>query len=825
MSRNNYGQRETVDFDFDWRFLREATNNPIDASASELDDRGWRCIQTPHDFSIEQPFDRDAAVGGFGAYLAGGVGWYRKRFTLDSSFAGKRVWVEFDGVYRNSDVWWNDVHLGHRHYGFASFRYEVTEHIRLDGENVIVVRADNSDQPNCRWYSGSGIYRHVRLVATDPLCISPWGLHAWTARLVEGRAILEVRCTVENGRKMDVEPSIIAELHPRGTIDGRGKADDDSTPAALVEARIVSPLATGDTACSELTLELDRARAWSPDDPYLYHLECRIEIDGKTIDRVVVPVGIRTVEFNPEDGLLLNGVPTVLKGGNIHHDGGCVGAAVPEAVWRRRLGICKSIGANCVRFSHNPPAPELLDMCDEIGLLAIDEAFDKWAAPGAVLTWLARTHASFHEDWDIDLDAMVLRDRNHPSVILWSVGNEVVEYGDPSACLPIYRKLADRVRSSDSTRPVTMVFQYVTNRAEALHESGLAGEVDVLCLNYQETDYPIDRELRPDKLIIGTETKPYFTTVRDSKKAHYLPRNPWNDVVEHPYVVGGLLWPIIDYLGEETWPKNGWTGGIIDTCGWLKARSHYFQCVWSSEPQVRIQIRDPSLPVAPAKLSWETPKAIAHWNWPHKIGDLVHVETPTNCAQVELLLNGETCGTRSTKDSANNTIEWFVPYEPGVLEAHGLDNREIVATWTIETSGPAVRLQLETDREVLAADGHDAVHLEARIVDDSGRLVPDAETTVSFDVAGQGTLLGTDNGSHVSKVPYSSATRETFFGRALAVVRANRGGGTIRVRVTSPDYPAAEMVLGVREISPIDSSAIRTVPEDEGLLGEVLDEQ
>lgn len=777
---NRQDGRQEICFDFDWRFLLECPGASVRADSPEFDDRGWEIVQTPHDFSIGRVHDRGAPGRGAAGYLPGGVGWYRKRFPVADDLSDRHVYVEFDGIYRNSDVWCNGHLLGHRHYGYSSFRYELTGHLLPGAENVLAVRADNSDQPNCRWYPGSGIYRHVRLVVTNSLTIEPWGVYVTTNDALARTSTVRVRTTVGNARQGDSDCLL------RVTV-----ADPQGRRVAADECSLELP--AGGCVEADQSLYVDEPQPWSPDSPALYVATCELCEGERVVDSVRTRFGIRDIEFDPEHGFLLNGEVTKLKGGNVHHDGGCVGAAVPEAVCRRRLRAVKSLGANAVRTSHNPPAPEFLDICDELGLLVFDEAFDKWHAPLPNLPWLDRIHATFHEDWQADLDAMLLRDRNHPCVIIWSVGNEVIEYADPEQCLPIYRRLAERVRAVDPTRPVTMALQYLDHRQQCLHESGLAEAMDLICLNYQEQDYSSDRAQRPDRLILGTETLAYYGIRWQSRPPALIPhRNPWWHVVENDYVIGGLIWPIIDYLGEAGWPRNGYCTGLIDTCGWPKPRSNFFQCAWSEEPEVRIQVRDDSLPLARGKTAWDAPRMACHWNWPAHAGDVVYVHTPTNCETVELLLNGNSRGIRLAADFPNNTVEWHVPYEPGVLEAVGRNSDREVARWQLETSGPPVALQVLPDRSSLSGDGHDAVHVEVRVVDAEGRLVPDHDVDVGIDVTGPGEFLGMDNGYQVSKEPFSSPRRKTYFGRCLAVVRARRGTGTIGIRATSDELEADE---------------------------------
>jgi beta-galactosidase len=776
--------RQNLCFDFDWRFFLEA-DEAIQAQGPDVDDRGWPIVQTPHDFSIGRPFDKDAPAGGRGGHLPGGVGWYRKRFSIPQALAGKRVYVEFDGVYRNSDVWCNGVHLGRRAYGYSSFRYELTEHLEFGQENLIAVRVDNADQPNCRWYSGSGIYRHVRLVVTEAVAVAPWGLYFAASDVLGQQATLRAQTTLRAAAACKVQGRVVTDL-----------LSPDAEPIASAQSDFVA--AGGEDSIVQQELSVSSPKLWSPQSPLLYEAVTRVfDAEGTQVDEVRTRVGLRQIELHPEKGFLLNGEVTVLKGGNIHHDGGCVGAAVPESIWRSRLQAIKAVGGNTVRFSHNPPAPEVLDLCDELGLLAYDEAFDKWAAPLEPVPWLTRVYPTFEQDWKRDLEAMLYRDRNHPCVVFWSVGNEVVEYADPAQCIPIYKRLSEHVKQIDPTRPVTLALQYVGNRQEALHDSGLADLVDFISVNYQEMAYEDDRRQQPGKLILGSETKPYFTTARDSHVAKFLPRNPWRDVQAHDYVIGGLLWPIIDYIGEANWPCTGWTGGILDSTGKPKASSNFFQCAWSDKPQVRIQVRDETLPIQTRRLSWDCPRVIDHWNWPEKKEQLLHVETPSNCEEVQLLLNGQSCGLQRVEKTKNCTIDWYVPYEEGTIEALGRIDGKEVCRWSLETTGPAVKLQVLTDRESYEGDGHDAMQLEILVVDQQGRRVMNREVDVSLDVLGCGELLGMDNGDQITKQPYRCPRRRTHFGRCYAVVRPYRGQGRIRIRANCETLEPGEALVTV----------------------------
>lgn len=803
-----------ISFDFDWLFYQEAEGHPIDASPVNSNDRDWLPVQLPHDFSISQPVEEDSPGALMTGYISGGVGWYRKSFAVPpDALEGRRMFVEFDGIYRNSEVWINGISLGKRCNGYVPVRYDLTEHLNPGEDNLIAVRADNADLPNCRWYSGSGIHRHAWLESKNLLALEHGSVFVRTMNVSSEHATLRLNCKVSNGRPEAAGGRVLMRL-----LDASG--------GEVLREEQPFQLKAGETAPLEFSNEIRKPHLWSPETPYLYRLQIQVlDPTGEMADAETLRVGVREIALDNDQGFLLNGRSVKLKGGCIHNDGGCVGGAVPLAVWHRRLRAIKDLGANSLRMAHNPPPRELLDLCDEYGFLVMDEAFDKWemGANGGG-SWLSNVHPRFADDWQQDLDAMILRDRNHPSVVLWSMGNEVMEYCiDPAKCVETYRKLANRTKELDPSRPVSQALIYTTNREEALHESGLAEAMDLICLNYQEYNYAQDRERRPDKLILGTETRIHFGVPRKpsrpgaaielgeidvgigeiSKKGFYLPDNPWQVVESHDYVIGGLVWPMIDYYGEASWPNRGWTGGLIDTSGHPKTWANYFACAWSPEPRVRIQVRDENLPIARGRLSWEAPKSIDHWNWPDKHGQLVLVETPSNCEFVELLLNGESCGCRKTAAFRNQTIEWWVPYEPGTLEARGYngDRTQAVASWKLETAGEPTQLLVSLDRTELTGDGQDTVHVDVAFADAEGRIVRTEFRPVSIFVTGHGKLLGIDNGNMACSESPVANRRTTHFGRCVGIVRAKRGSGVVEIRVSSRGFPTEKRSVSVESES------------------------
>jgi len=509
---------------------------------------------------------------------------------------------------------------------------------------------------------------------------------------------------------------------------------------------------------------------------------------------------VRTARFDPQQGFFLNGKNMKLKGVCLHDDAGCLGTAVPERAWERRLELLREMGCNAIRMSHNPPAPEVLDLCDRMGFLVIDEAFDKWKSG----------YYSAHYDawWQRDLDAMIQRDRNHPSIILWSVGNEVREQGSTEGTQRL-KELVARVHETEPTRPVTYA-AHPGREPMCINNNGFADAMDVVCYNYQEPWYELDKQLDPQRIVVGSECYPFWHGRSDyhtDRKLHnfycdFAPVNPWYDVVQHDYVTGEFIWIGIDYLGESIgWPSKGWPNGLFDTCGFAKPRAGFHRSVWNTDPFVQIAVLDDSFDIDHGAAAWSWPKMARNWN--RTTRDVIaRVQTVTNADSVELLLNGESLGTRKTADYPNATLLWYVPYRSGHLKAIAKNDGREVTTDELYTAGVPARILLKGDRSLIAADGQDIAHLEVALVDAKGVLVPNDDRKIRFDVTGSGKLAGTDNGDLRSTEPYQGNERTTRWGRCLAVVRAYRQAGEIRLTATTDGLPTSTAVIHSQDSEP-----------------------
>jgi beta-galactosidase len=763
-------ERTRERFDEDWRFFK---GDPAAAQGMDFDDRAWRGLDLPHDWSIEEAPDPKMPEGRQSGFFPGGVAWYRKRFTVPADTRGCRVIIEFDGIYHRSDVYINGKHLGHRPYGYVSFQYDLTPHIRYDGANILAVRVDHSDAPTSRWYSGSGIYRHVWLTTCDPLHVARWGTWVTTPQISSDSASVRIRTSIQNESGQTATYTLVTAID-----------DPEGRHIEAVETEASTP--AGGSSDHDQTMLLRNPQRWSVDEPRVYMVRTSLREGGQVRDTYRTSFGIREARFDARKGFILNGRQLKLKGVCLHQDAGCLGAAVPERAWERRLLVLRDMGCNAIRMSHNPPAPELLDLCDRTGFLVMDEAFDKWRSDGYY-------GKLFNQWWKADLDAMLLRDRNHPSIVIWSVGNEVGEQGRPEGT-EIARQLVDHVHRRDPTRPVT--YASVPDRKDrCVNNNGFAEAFDVVGYNYQEDWYKQDKQEHPDRIVLGTECYPFFRRKARSGGYDLVPVNPWYDVVAHDWVAGQFIWPGFDYLGESTgWPSKGWCNGLIDTCGFPKARAGFHRAAWRSDPVVQIAVLDDSLDIDHGRAAWGWPKMARHWNFPTR-DRVIRVQAFTNCRTVELICNDKSFGRRESANYPNSTIEWDVPYEMGRLRAIGGNGAGPLATDEIRTAGSPAAIVLRPDRTSIRADAQDICNLEVNLVDKDGVLVPNSDRLISFDVVGAGRLIGTDNGDLRGIESYRSPRRTTRWGRCLAVVQASRSPGTITVRGTSEGLPPATVVL------------------------------
>ncbi|WP_375353367.1 glycoside hydrolase family 2 TIM barrel-domain containing protein [Paenibacillus enshidis] len=714
--------RTILPFNTDWRFTE---GNYAGADKKDYDDSKWRQLNVPHDWSIEKPFDPYMEFGGNHAYLPRWtVGWYRKHFRLAANEAGQRVYIQFEGIHNNSEVWINGHFLGNRPYGYVSFQYDLTPYILWDEENVISVKVDNTPMPPDRWYSGSGIYRNVWLISTSQVHVAGWGTYITTPEITADKARINAEIQMQNHDDQQVECTVVTKiLDVAGTL--LGKAETRQFLAGQETLKVVQEA------------EVHNPELWSPKSPAMYEARTMIYCEGVEVDRYTTPFGIREIKFDAQEGFFLNGINLKLKGVCIHHDLGCLGAAYHDTAMRRRLETLKEMGCNAIRFAHNPMAPELLDLCDRMGFLVVDEAFDKWKS--------SYYEHLFEEWWQQDLEAMLLRDRNHPSIIMWSVGNEVENQGQ-AAMLDMLQMLVAHCHKVDPTRPVTCALEPHNTplslrdgsiEGKVQHTKGLAERMDILGLNYQEQWYEHYRESMPDTLILGTETFPFYRG-KDNRVKGYLPLNPWFDVLKHKYVIGQFVWAGIDYLGEASYPLKGWPSGLIDTCGFRKSISYLQQSFWSEEPMVHMAVFNDTVKQEHNPqwtMHWKSPALKDHWTLPDCTGKMVRLVTFTNCERVELFVNDESYGIRELKNYPDQMIMWHLPYAPGKLCAVGSNGGRQVCEHELITAGEPSQIVLEPDKSVMPADNYEIAHIEVTVADREGVLAPQREYELLFDSA------------------------------------------------------------------------------------------
>jgi len=770
-------QRKVEDFDNGWKFM---LGDDSLAKRQTYNDAKWRQLELPHDWSIEGKFSKDNPTTQAEGGLPAGIGWYRKTFIVSPALKGKQVFIDFDGVYHNSEVWLNGHYLGKRPNGYVSFSYELTRYLNFGRKNIIAVRIDNSDQPNSRWYSGSGIYRNVWLTSVDKTHFKQWGMFVTTPAINSEAATVHVQTSLSS-----LKNGLLLKLM---MYNAEGK---------LIATNIS---AAADTALSR-DIVIKAPKLWSTEHPYLYKLTLQI-IDGKQVlDNYLVNVGIRSFNFDPQKGFSLNGERMKIKGVCMHHDLGALGAAVNTRAIERQLEILKAMGCNAIRTAHNPPAPELLDLCDKMGFLVLDEAFDMWAKK--------KNKHDYHEEWaqwhTRDLQDQILRDRNHPSVFMWSIGNEIREQFD-STGISIARELVKTVKAIDPTRPVTSALSEADPKKNFIYQSGA---LDVIGFNYHPEVWADFLKNYPGQKFIATETtsaletrgfydqptdttrhwpqssKIPFTqgnselavTAYDNITAYWgtTHEDTWKIIKKYDFLSGLFVWTGFDYIGEPTpypWPARSSYFGIVDLAGFPKDVYYMYQSEWTDKSVLHL---------------------LPHWNW--QVGQIVNVWAYYSQAdEVELFLNGRLLGIRK-KSGDGLHVEWRVKFEPGILKAVSRKNGKVVLTSEIHTAGPAAKIILTADRKMIKADGKDLLYITVRITDKDGNTVPDANNLVSFKITGPGTIAGVDNGSETSMEPFKANYRKVFHGLCLAIIQPTHKGGNIVVKATAGGLKTAEVSI------------------------------
>lgn len=728
------------------------TGNIPGAQATTFDDTSWTPTNVPHDMSITLYKATNAGTADPGA-----LGWYRKHFTLPDGFAAKKVVVQFDGVYHDSQIYLNGTQVCSQQYGYVSFYCDLTPNLNATGDNVLAVFVDNQTVRNSRWYSGTGIFRHVWLIATEKVYVRNWGTAVTTPVVATTESQISIQTDLVNDLSTDQQRTVETTIY-----------DEAGSALKSVSTSMTVPAGSTGTTCSQ-SLTLSSCQLWSPSTPVRYYAYTRVLNNTTPTDDYVTPFGIRELKFTPGAGLFINGVSTKLKGVCMHHMEVPVGAAVPERMWERIIKELLQSGATSIRTSHNPVSPEFLDLCDQYGMLVLNEFTDKWSQPAGGVSY-----ENWDQNWQKDLKGFIERDRNHPSVVLWSAGNEVAYGGTiPAYITTTMGQMVPYINQFDKTRPVT----HACNIQDAAGMVSLAKiQNNIAGLNYGEGTYSKIHSLDPNVLILGTEQAPYL--------ANNTPT--WFSVKDSPYVIGHHLWMGVDFLGEGI-GKGGGPSGYLDYCGFRKAWFYYQQSQWTDTPVVHIGIGDFT-----QTMTWSTPEYTESWNQ----SGSVTVTTYTNCETVDLYVNSTKIGTKKLSDFPNMIMQWTsVPWSSGVIKAVGMKGGVQVAVDSITTAGAAAKVVLKPDRTTLYADGDDVSNIEVDIMDANGLLVADASATVQFALTGSGRSLGIANADYTSSDPYKATSRKVYRGRALIVIQSTMDPGTINLTVSSGTLTPASLAI------------------------------
>ena len=767
-------------FDYNWKFFQ---GDVPDAVAASYDDKGWRNLDLPHDWSIEGKLDQKNPMSGAGGYFPAGIGWYRKKFNAPSTWQGKRITIYFEGVYMNSEVYINGKSLGIHPYGYTSFAYDLTPYLNLNKENQIAVRVDNSQQKNCRWYSGSGIYRHVWMMVTDPVHFEQWNTVITTPIITPNKATVQIKTYIKN------ETKVLQTL----VLNTRLK-DQKSQYAGNSEVKV--ELAANEGKEITQTISVTNPKLWTPETPFLYQARLQLTQGTKTIDLFQNTFGLRSIKFTPENGFQLNGKTLKINGGCMHHDNGCLGAAAYDRAEERRVELLKSAGFNAVRTSHNPPSEAFLNACDRLGMMVIDESFDGWKESKTANDY----GLVFNEWWQRDLAAMVKRDLNHPSIIMWSVGNEIIERKKPQA-LEITKMLVAAVHKMDPTRPVTSAMT-TWDKEWQIFDPMFAAH-DIAGYNYQLFRAPSDHERAPSRVIVQTESYP-----REAFQN-------WDMVQTHDYIIGDFVWTALDYLGEsgigrwyypgetpgEHWladfyPWHGAYCGDIDLIGWRKPISHYRNLLWNSTEKLFMAVREPNPDNGVIKETlWSVWPTWDSWTWPGHEGKEIQAEVYSKYSSVRLYLNDKLIGEQPTTREQQFKATFTLPYAQGMLKAVGVENNKEMEATSLKTASETAKIKLTADRLKIMANGQDLSFVSIELTDQKGNLQPNAENRLQFSVNGPGVIAAVDNANLKDLDSYVGTSRKAWHGRAMAVIKSAHSAGDIQLTVSTPGLPDAILTI------------------------------
>ncbi len=761
-------------FDANWKFhLGDLPH----AEQVTFPDQKWRQLNLPHDWSIEGSFRPDNPSGHQGGLLPGGTGWYRKNFDL-TGVKEKKYFIVMDGAFKNSTVYINGNPLGTRPYGYATFQYDMTPFIQ-EGNNVVAVKIDNSKQPDSRWYTGAGIYRHVWLITTAPVYVSQWGTFVTTPKVSAKEATVNVLTTIANEGKEKSNLKIVSTIvNNTGSEVASVTQNGKSTPGSKITVNT--------------NLKVSSPNLWDVEHPNLYKLITKVYQEKELKDTYTTTFGIRTIVFRADSGFFLNGKNVKILGVCNHHDLGSLGAAINDRALQRQLELLKSMGCNGIRCSHNLMAPELFELCDKMGFLVMDETFDCWyigkdAAPFGF--------QNYFKDWhEREITDMVLRDRNHPSVVMWSIGNEIKEQWFPGSTNggEIARELVGIIKKYDTTRPTTSAFNF----SRDAEKKGMTAAVDVVGFNYTIDAYDEFKKKHPDWAYIASETASQFdsrgvyhftldtlvktfsdfqTSAFDDAGGGTTHQEAWRAVKNRPFISGTFIWTGFDYLGEPSpYEKSAVSSyyGVFDLCGFPKDSYYFYKSQWTKDPMVHL---------------------LPHWNW--KSGQMIDVIAYTNCDEVRLFLNNQPLETKNFKDVTKLLLRWKVPFMAGTLKAEGYKNGQLVATDFVKTAGDAAKIELLADRSNIYADGKDLSFITVKITDENKTMVPDADNLIHFEIEGEGKIVGVGNGNAISQEPAKGHERRAFSGMCQVIIQSTGKKGNILLRASSLGLPDEKIVI------------------------------
>ena len=763
-------------FDAGWQFFKGGVERGQEPS---VDDSRWRAVDLPHDWSIEDigstgsPFDSNAISQVGGGFTVGGTGWYRKTFTIPAADKNKRIHILFEGVYMNADVWLNGKHLGNHPYGYTSFWYDLTDKIKTGEKNILAVQVKNEGQ-NSRWYSGSGINRHVWLQVLDPVHLVQWGTQIISTDVSPATALIHTRTAVKNTTEQAVQVQLVSVL-----MDPAGKE--------VMQWKSVLQIAAGAVLTDKQEHSLNRPQRWSPEKPLLYTLKTEIYLQQHLLQQQKTPFGIRSIHFDAGKGFLLNGKSVKLKGGCYHNDNGPLGARSYDRAEERRVELMKASGFNAIRCSHNPPPPAFLNACDRLGILVIDEAFDMWKDPKNPYDY----HLYFNDWWKRDVESMVERDINHPSIIMWSIGNEIPGREKPEV-VAVARELADFIRSIDTSRAITSAVNDVKDDKDPYFSV-----LDIAGYNYAADKYETDHQRKPKRIMMGTES--YALEAFDY----------WMPVLDHPYVIGDFIWTGFDYIGEAS---IGWRGypqeksfypwnlaycGDIDICGWKRPQSYYRDALWSADKlALFVHPPSPSFPINPKTESWSKwnwDDVVADWNWKGYENKPLTVDVYSSCEEVELFLNGKSLGRKPTNRSTKFRNSWEVPWQGGELKAVGFKNKKQIQQASLYSAGEPAGISLSADRQQIKSDGEDLSYITVELLDQDHHLCPKEDRLLHFSVEGPATIAGVGNANPVSTESYQLPQRKAWRGKCLVILKSTGKPGDIVLHASADGLPESTL--------------------------------